>query len=135
MTNSYVIVLTNAVHPRGGKTAAVVSLRSRIASAVAQELQLTVSEEQRLRLARITGYNEAMTGERLVTARNGQVRTGIDVLEAHDFRELRRAAAATTRVALVTNQTGVDRRAGAPSTCWPRRPEWSWRRSSVPSTA
>ena len=30
VTNSYVIVLTNAVHPRGGKTAAVVSLRCRI---------------------------------------------------------------------------------------------------------
>ncbi len=107
VTNSYVIVLTNAVHPRGGKTAAVVSLRSRIATAAAQELKLTPNEEQRLRLARITGYNEAMFGERLVTARNGRVRTGIDVLEEHDFRELRKAAG-STRVALVTNQTGVD---------------------------
>ncbi len=109
VTSSYVIVLTNAVHPRGGKTASVVSLRSRIASAVAQELHLTVSEEQKLRLARITGYNEAMTGGRLVTARNGRVCTGIDVLEAHDFRELRGIRnGGTTRVALVTNQTGVD---------------------------
>jgi uncharacterized protein YbbC (DUF1343 family) len=85
----------------------VVSLRSRIATAVALELKLTVSEEQRLRLARITGYNEAMAGERLVTARNGRVRTGIDVLEDHDFSELRREGG-TTRVAVVTNQTGVD---------------------------
>jgi uncharacterized protein YbbC (DUF1343 family)/CubicO group peptidase (beta-lactamase class C family) len=112
VTNSYVIVLTNAVHPRGNKTAAVVSLRGRIASAVAQELKLTVSEEQKLRLARITGYNEAMAGERLVTARNGRVRTGIDVLEEHDFATLREEAgsgrAGITRVALVTNQTGVD---------------------------
>ncbi len=49
-----------------------------------------------------------MTAARLVTARNGQVRTGIDVLEAHDFRELREAGKAITRLALVTNQTGVD---------------------------
>ena len=107
-TDSYVIVLTNAVHPRGAKTAAVISLRSRIASAVAQGLALTVSEEQKLRLARITGYNEAMTAARLVTARNGQVRTGIDRLEADDFAELRPEGGGKTRVALVTNQTGVD---------------------------
>jgi uncharacterized protein YbbC (DUF1343 family)/CubicO group peptidase (beta-lactamase class C family) len=109
VTNSYVIVLTNAVHPHGGNTAATVSLRGRIASSVAQELRLTVTEEQKLRLARITGYNEAMAGARLVTGRNGQVRTGIDVLEAHDFAELRRSGAgAVSRVAVVTNQTGVD---------------------------
>jgi uncharacterized protein YbbC (DUF1343 family)/CubicO group peptidase (beta-lactamase class C family) len=116
VTDSYVIVLANAVHPRGSDTAAVVSLRGRIASSVAQavarELGLTVSEEQKLRLARITGYNEAMAGARLVTVRNGQVRTGIDVLEEHDFATLREEVGAgragITRVALVTNQTGVD---------------------------
>ncbi len=67
VTNSYVIVLTNAVHPRGSNSA-VVSLRARIASAVAQELELTVTEDQKLRLARITGYNEAMSAARLLTA-------------------------------------------------------------------
>jgi uncharacterized protein YbbC (DUF1343 family) len=107
VTDSYVIVLANAVHPYGSNTAAMVSLRGRIASSVAQELRLTVSEEQRLRLARITGYNEAMPAARLVTARNGAVRTGIDVLEDHDFAELR-TGGAVTRVAVVTNQTGVD---------------------------
>ena len=116
VTNSYVIILTNAVHPRGSSSAAVISLRARVASVVAssvgssvtQDLELTVSEEQRLRLARITGYNEAMTAARLVTARNGRVRTGIDVLEEHDFAELREPGKAITRVAVVTNQTGVD---------------------------
>jgi CubicO group peptidase (beta-lactamase class C family) len=88
VTDSYVIVLTNAVHPNGARTRAVISLRGRIASAVAQDLQLTPTEAQRLRLARITGYNEAMTGARLVTSRNGRVRTGIDVLEADGFAEL-----------------------------------------------
>jgi uncharacterized protein YbbC (DUF1343 family)/CubicO group peptidase (beta-lactamase class C family) len=109
VTDSYVIVLTNAVHPRG-HNAGVVSLRARVASAVAQGLGLSVSEDERLRLARITGYNEAMAGARLVTARNGRVRTGIDVLEDHGFAELRAAGKAITRVAVVTNQTGVDGR-------------------------
>ena len=113
VTDSYVIILTNAVHPRG-HNAGVVGLRARVASAVAQtvaqELGLTASEVEKLRLARITGYNEAMAGERLVTSRNGRVRTGIDVLESHGFAELRTAGKAVTRVALVTNQTGVDGR-------------------------
>jgi len=106
VTQSYVIILTNAVHPRGGKSLA--SLRSRVASVAAQSLGLAVSVEQKQNMARITGYNEAMTGARLVTARNGQVRTGIDVLEEHNFAELREAGKTQTRVALVTNQTGVD---------------------------
>lgn len=108
VTNSYVIILTNAVHPRGSNTAAVVSLRSRIATAVAQGLQLTPSEEQKLRLERITGYNEAMTAARLLHSRNGQVRTGIDVLEEHSFAELREPGKDKIKVALVTNQTGLD---------------------------
>lgn len=103
VTNSYVIILTNKVH---GK--ATPSLRSRIATAAAESLGLTVAEEQKLRMARITGYNEAMTGARLMTARNGMVRTGIDVLESHNFAELRETGGAQTRVAVVTNQTGVD---------------------------
>jgi uncharacterized protein YbbC (DUF1343 family)/CubicO group peptidase (beta-lactamase class C family) len=108
VTNSYLIVLTNAVHPHGANTSAMVSLRARIASAVAQGLGLTVTEAQKLRLARITGYNEAMSAARLVTARNGSVRNGIDVLESHGFAELREGGAAKIRIAIVTNQTGVD---------------------------
>ncbi|MGB2675898.1 MAG: exo-beta-N-acetylmuramidase NamZ domain-containing protein [Candidatus Acidiferrum sp.] len=108
VTNSYIIILTNAVHPEGHNTP-VISLRAHVASAVAQELKLTVTQEQKLRLARITGYNEAMFASRLVTTRNGTVRTGIDVLEAHDFSELRsRSSSASTKVALITNQTGLD---------------------------
>jgi uncharacterized protein YbbC (DUF1343 family)/CubicO group peptidase (beta-lactamase class C family) len=107
VTNSYVILLSNAVHPHGHNSA-IVSLRTRVASAAVQSLGLNVSDDQKLRLARITGYNEAMTGARLVTARNGSVRTGIDMLEAHDFAELRDGNGTKTRVALVTNQTGLD---------------------------
>jgi uncharacterized protein YbbC (DUF1343 family)/CubicO group peptidase (beta-lactamase class C family) len=109
VTDSYVILLTNAVHPHGHNSA-IVPLRARVATAAAESLGLSVSGDQKLRMARITGYNEAMPSARLVTARNGSVRTGIDVLEAHDFAELREVGRAVTKVALVTNQTGVDSR-------------------------
>ena len=106
VTDTYIILLTNAVHPRGGKS--VISLRSRVATAVAQGLALTVTEKEKLRLARITGYNESLMASRRITARNGEVKTGIDVLEEHHFRELRVAGAGPTKVGLVTNQTGMD---------------------------
>jgi uncharacterized protein YbbC (DUF1343 family)/CubicO group peptidase (beta-lactamase class C family) len=108
VTDTYIILLTNAVHPRGGMS--VVSLRSRVATAVAQGLALTVTQKEKLRLARITGYNESQMASRRITARNGQVKTGIDVLEEHDFRELRGAGPGSIKVGLVTNQTGIDAR-------------------------
>lgn len=107
VTDTYIILLTNAVHPRGGKS--VVSLRSRVATAVVQGLALTMTEREKLRLARITGYNESMMASRRITARNGQVKTGIDVVEEHLFRELR-VASGPTKVGLVTDQTGIDSR-------------------------
>lgn len=104
-TRTFIIVLTNAVHPRGKGSA--VALRSKIATAVAAALPLTVSEQDELRWKSITGYNEAETAERRVAVRNGMTRTGIDVLEAHDF-DLIRGTAAKKKIGLLTNQTGVD---------------------------
>ena len=106
VTDTYIILLTNAVHPRGGKS--TVSLRSRIATAVAASLELSVSEKGKLRLAAITGYNESLMTSRHVTVRNGDVRTGIDVLEAHDFQEIRAEGKQPLRLGLITNQTAVD---------------------------
>jgi len=106
VTDTYIILLTNAVHPNG--KGSVVSLRSRLATAVAASLDLTVSEAEKLRLARITGYNESLVASRRIVARNGDVKTGIDVLEAHSFRELHADLARPVRVALVTNQTAYD---------------------------
>ena len=108
VTDSYIILLTNAVHPRGGKT--TVSLRCKVATAVVQALGLTTSEEDKLRSARITGYNELMPAARRMNVRNGDVKTGIDVLEVHAFRELHADASHPVRVGLVTNQTGIDAR-------------------------
>jgi len=104
-TRTFIIVLTNAVHPRGKGSA--VGLRSRIATAVAAALPLTVAEEDELRWKSITGYNEAETAERRVAVRNGMTRTGIDVLEAHSF-DLIRGTPAKKKIGLLTNQTGVD---------------------------
>jgi len=108
VTDTYTILLTNAVHPRGGHS--TVSLRSRVATAVVQGLDLTVAERDKLRLARITGYNESLMAAHRLSARNGEVKTGIDVLEAHGFRELHADPAHPVKVGLITNQTGVDSR-------------------------
>ena len=106
VTQTYIILLTNAVHPHVGKS--VVSLRSRLATAVVESLALSATESDQLRLARITGYNESLMAARRFTTRNGEVKNGIEVLEAQGFRELHPDAAHPTRVGLVTNQTGVD---------------------------
>jgi uncharacterized protein YbbC (DUF1343 family)/CubicO group peptidase (beta-lactamase class C family) len=106
VTDTYIILLTNAVHPRVGKS--VVSLRSCIATAVVDGLSLMVREKQKLRLAHITGYNESLMAARRITARNGAVKNGIDVLEEHEFRELRIKGDDPVKIGLVTNQTGVD---------------------------
>lgn len=104
-TRTYIIVLTNAVHPRGKGSA--VALRSKLATAVAAALPLTPSEREDLRWKSITGYNEAQTAARRLAVRNGAVKTGIDVLEAHDF-DLIRATNGKKKIGLLTNQTGVD---------------------------
>src|SRR5580658_4391211 len=104
-TRTYIIVLTNAVHPRGKGSA--VAFRSKIATAVAAALPLTAAEKNALHFESITGYNEAETGVRRVASRNGEVRTGIDVLEAHGF-DLIQGTAGKKKIGLLTNQTGVD---------------------------
>lgn len=106
VTDTYIILLTNAVHPRGGRS--VISLRARVATAVVKSLHLSVSEAEKLRLARITGYNESLMASRRLSSRNGDVKTGIDVLEAHDFRELHPDVHKPIRIGLVTNQTAID---------------------------
>jgi uncharacterized protein YbbC (DUF1343 family)/CubicO group peptidase (beta-lactamase class C family) len=103
-TRTYIILLTNAVHPRGGSA---VALRSRVATAVTAALKLTTPEQDALRWESITGYNERETAERRLAVRNGTVKTGIDVLEAHHF-DLIRGDASKRHIGILTNQTGID---------------------------
>jgi len=104
-TQTYIILLTNAVHPRGKGNA--IALRSKVATEVAAALNLTASEKDALRWKSITGYNEAQSAARRMSTRNGTVKNGIDVLESHEFDVLK-APEGKKRIGLVTNQTGFD---------------------------
>jgi uncharacterized protein YbbC (DUF1343 family)/CubicO group peptidase (beta-lactamase class C family) len=89
-TKTYIILLTNAVHPRGKSNA--IALRSKVATEVAAALNLTPNEKEAERWKSITGYNEAQSAARRMSARNGTVKTGIDVLEEHGFDVLKAAS-------------------------------------------
>ncbi len=104
-THSYIILLTNAVHPRGKNNA--IALRSKVATAVAAALPLTVGEKESLRWLAITGYNEAQSAARRMASRNGSVKNGIDVLEAHGFDVLQ-LSGRKKKIGVLTNQTGLD---------------------------
>ena len=103
-TQSYIILLTNAVHPRGGNA---IALRSKVATAVAAALSLTTTEKEAQRWKSITGYNEAQSAERRMSARNGIVKTGLDMLEEHNF-DILQVAGGKNKIGVLTNQTGVD---------------------------
>ena len=106
-TRTYIVLMTNAVH--AGEKGTAVSLRTKVATAVAVELGLHPGEAEKLRLATTTGYNEMQSGARKLAVRNGTVKTGIDVLEDTGFAALKPAKeGAARKIGLVTNQTGVD---------------------------
>lgn len=98
-TDSFVIVMTNVVHPKHGKS--LTSFRSRIATVVAARYGMKMPNTVSL-----TGYVEtiSMAGVHRVIARNAQTLTGLDVLEQQGFAELK-----GKRIGLITNQTGLDR--------------------------
>jgi uncharacterized protein YbbC (DUF1343 family)/CubicO group peptidase (beta-lactamase class C family) len=104
-TQTYIILLTNAVHPRGKGNA--IGLRSKVATEVAAASNLSADEKDALRWKSITGYNEAQSAARRMSSRNGTVKNGIDVLEAHGFDVLQ-AASGKKKIGVVTNQTGLD---------------------------
>ncbi len=104
-TNSYIVLLTNAAHLKEGT---VIALRTEVATAVASILNLNPSQEEKYRLSRITGYNEAAAAGRLIVTRNGHVLPGIDQIEANNFEALRLPGVGHPRIGLVTNQAVVD---------------------------
>jgi uncharacterized protein YbbC (DUF1343 family)/CubicO group peptidase (beta-lactamase class C family) len=116
-TNTYIILLTNTIHPRTANVP-VISLRGRVATAVAALLNLDVSSPARQKLLTITGYNELAPSARRVGSRNGQVLTGLDVLERDNFAELKLghapAAAPAATVAPSPAADGAPPAAGAP---------------------
>jgi uncharacterized protein YbbC (DUF1343 family) len=98
-TDSFIIFLTNGVHLKRGNSLS--SLRSRLATTIAAGFGLSVPNNVTL-----TGYNETMTGAGVhrVINRDVETLTGLDVLAADGFRELK-----GKRIGLITNQTGLDR--------------------------
>lgn len=111
-TQTYIVLLTNAVHMNaipGHEKGSAVSLRTEVATAVAAALALDPSDAEKMRIASITGYNEMQSAARKLAVRNGVVKTGIDVLEESHFAALHPAKGGGPRsIGLLTNQTGID---------------------------
>jgi uncharacterized protein YbbC (DUF1343 family)/CubicO group peptidase (beta-lactamase class C family) len=106
-SDTYVIVLANAVHPNG--PAGINTLQGEVATAAA--LGVGVRRDDGKLAATLTGYDESLSGMRRWPARNGAVETGIDVLEADHFAELAALAgkhAGKLRLGLLTDPTGLD---------------------------
>ena len=97
-SKSYVILLTNSVHPKRGKNLA--PLRGRVATIVAAAVGVDTPG------VTLTGYNETLeaAGGRRMSSPNHNVLTGLDVLEEAKFETLK-----GKRVGLITNQSGLDR--------------------------
>src|SRR5207244_3527049 len=103
-TRTYMIVLTDRVHPNGGGTNQIRELRSRVAAAACAELFFAPA-------ALVTGPSSSAPaadgGEALTTPKPprtlGTVRTGLDTLVDQNFAPFQGHA-----VGLITNQTGID---------------------------
>jgi uncharacterized protein YbbC (DUF1343 family)/CubicO group peptidase (beta-lactamase class C family) len=97
-SDSYVILLANAIHPRGG--ASISPLRGQVATAAAKAIGLS-SES--------SGDPSHVSESRHGAPNSVAVRTGIDVLEDTNFAALKQAAHdGHLRIGLLTNQTGLD---------------------------
>ncbi len=97
-SRTYVILLTNVVHPHRGKSLS--SLRSRVATIAAASFGVLVPGVQ------LTGYNETLTGPGLhrVVEPKTDLLTGLDVLSGENFVSLRGKT-----IGLITNHTGLSR--------------------------
>ncbi len=102
-SDTYVVLLANAIHPRGG--APISHLRGDVATAVARVLKLYGATASSIDTS--SQVSESRPG----APSSVPVLTGIDVLEKTQFATLREAAGlhgGRLRVGLLTNQTGLD---------------------------
>lgn len=100
-SQTFIILLTNAVHPY--ERPAISSLRSKIATAVAAALNVGDAHGFTSRVERSI-YAPRPYDLAGIYHRTDQTLAGIDVLEQQDFAPLQGKT-----VGLITNQTGVDR--------------------------
>jgi len=98
VSHTYLIILTNVVHPHRGHS--LTSLRSRVATLVAASLGVTTPG------VKLTGYNDTIVGPGLhrEVEPKSEVLTGLDVLAEDNFKVLQ-----NKRIGLITNQTGLSR--------------------------
>jgi uncharacterized protein YbbC (DUF1343 family)/CubicO group peptidase (beta-lactamase class C family) len=106
VTRSYMVILTNRVHPSGGGAARIRELRIRVSAAVGATLFRPASAATPVVVA--TGPasdGEERTGSVLAVPAPapGRVRSGLDVMVEQNFGPFQGHS-----VGLVTNQTGVD---------------------------
>jgi len=97
-SHSYLIILTNVVHPHRGHS--LTSLRSRVATLVAASLGVVATA------VKLPSYNDTIVGPglRREVEPKGEVLAGLDVLVEENFATLR-----GKRIGLITNQTGISR--------------------------
>ena len=100
-SETFVILLTNAVHPY--QRPAISSLRSKVATAVAAALNGGDTQGFTSKVERSI-YAERPYGLEGIYHRTDETLAGIDVLEEENFAPLQGKT-----VGLITNQTGVDR--------------------------
>ena len=100
ITQTYVIVLTNRVHPDGRGNAQ--PLRDGVIALVSKAMGPLSPEEIVTRRPALTSYYAASTPQQ-TSAPSPAFATGIDVLEGEGFAPL-----TGKRIGLITNQTGVD---------------------------
>jgi uncharacterized protein YbbC (DUF1343 family)/CubicO group peptidase (beta-lactamase class C family) len=100
VSNTYVIVLSNRVHPYGKGDAN--PLRRGIVAIVADALEAEANERIMATRPELSSYYKLATAHPEVRS-SAKVKTGLDILEAENFTPLR-----GLRVGLITNQTGVD---------------------------
>jgi uncharacterized protein YbbC (DUF1343 family)/CubicO group peptidase (beta-lactamase class C family) len=104
VTQTYIILLTNRVHPDG--RGEVQELRSRVKTVVAEAMGPLSIEQVMIGRPSLTAYDKAMMKKfEKRCATDCGLRTGVDVLEANDFSSLN-----GLRIGLITNHTGIDRK-------------------------
>ncbi len=103
VSQTFVILLTNSLHPYARP--AISSLRARVATAVAAAVAggVPAGETPGLRRALAASLLEHGVGAGREPPRNAHTKTGLDVLEEETF-----AALKGKHVGLITNHTGVD---------------------------
>ncbi|HEV2352402.1 MAG TPA: exo-beta-N-acetylmuramidase NamZ domain-containing protein [Terriglobia bacterium] len=101
LSKTYVILLTNAVHPIGKGN--VIALRSKVATIAAAAFGVVPTKAAAADCPTLTSYCEMANSYRERAPQNGKVETGLDVLESENYAALR-----GLRVGLVTNHSGVD---------------------------